>query len=348
MSAVWLTGGGCLGNLDFYSEMCSPKSTFLFCFIFEDENDSLVFAIDVWKSLHWSCKIIGIIGLGLTISSVHVMAVYMFMTSSVLMHSHGLAEAVIFSRNYLDLVITKHGKFTIPEITPGVVRWIPDCIARKNGIDLIIFWDSVPYGSLRWCQGTMTWSNVVLWLVNTQWVWSLIGQVWCRAWRCGCGSPSQTGARNRKTYKTSGKDRIIMAFKRNFDKDQNTLSKRIRNDVLKDERRILCDVLDQWEVRWSWTGDAEDQWDAGMRSRDWAQPITGGGCCEGCWGGPGPVMPANQRTAATSDAGPWHWHVWGLGGACEAEMTGPMISEKMLWQTLSFTYFQAVSSCFVS
>ena len=118
------------------------------------------------------------------------------------------------------------------------------------------------------------------------------------------------------------------------------------NDVLEDERRILCDVLDQWEVRWSWTGDAEDQWDAGMWSRDWAQPITGGGCCEGCWGGPGPVMPANQRAAATSDAGPWHWHVWGLGGACEAEMTGPMILEKMLWQTLSFTYFQAVSSCF--
>ena len=64
------------------------------------------------------------------------------MTSSVLMHSrhsHGLAEALIFSRNYLGPVIIKHGKFTIPEITPGLVRWIPDCVARKNWIDLIIF-----------------------------------------------------------------------------------------------------------------------------------------------------------------------------------------------------------------
>ena len=111
------------------------------------------------------------------------------------------------------------------------------------------------------------------------------------------------------------------------------------NDVLKDERRILCDVLDQWEVRWSWTGDAEDESDAGMRSRDETQPIMAGGCCEGCWGGPGPVMPANQRGAA---------HIWcgavtlthvRTGGEMWGMMTGPMILEKMLWQALSCFFF---------
>ena len=256
------------------------------------------------------------------------MAVYMFMTSSVLMHSHGLAEALIFSRNYLDLVITKHGKITIPEITPGVVRWIPDCIARKNGIDLIIFWDSVPYGSLRWCQGTMTWLNVVLWLVNTEWFWPLIGQVWCRAWRCGCGSPSQTGARNRKTYKTSGKDRIIMAFKRNFDKDQIKLNKRIWTMSWK-MRGGSC-VMSSTNGRWdeagpgmlrtnqmpgcghvtrlsqSWPGDAAR--DAGVGRARWCQPI--------------------REQQLTSDAGPWHWHMWGLEERCEAWWLGQWYSRR--------------------
>ena len=120
------------------------------------------------------------------------------------------------------------------------------------------------------------------------------------------------------------------------------------NDVLKDERRILCDVLDQWEVRWSWTGDAEDQLDAGMRSRDETQPIMAGGCCEGCWGGPGPVMPANQRGAA---------HIWcgavtlthvRTRGEMWGMMTGPMILEMMLWQALSCFFLLKFLNCFMS
>ena len=102
-----------------------------------------------------------------------------------------------------------------------------------------------------------------------------------------------------------------------------------------DERRILCDVLDQWEMRWCWTGDAVDQWDAGMRSRDRAQPMRSGGCCEGCLGGPGSVMPANQRGAA---------HIRCLALTLThvrlgANIRGPMKHEMVLWHALSYLKF---------
>ena len=91
------------------------------------------------------------------------------------------------------------------------------------------------------------------------------------------------------------------------------------NDVLKDERRVLCDVLDQWEMRWCWTGDAVDQCDAMIRSRDRAQPMRSGGCCEGCWGGPGLVMPANQRGAAHIRCVAQTLTHVSSGGECECE-----------------------------
>ena len=95
------------------------------------------------------------------------------------------------------------------------------------------------------------------------------------------------------------------------------------------------DALDQWEMRWWWTGDAGDQWCVGMQSRDGidqsqtgdAARDAGVGRARGCQ----PITEEQLTSHTRRELWLWLWHT--CEESVSAEMsTKPIKHERgVLW-----------------